>query len=505
MSLLFRIIYAAHANGTHHKLALDALNDLKNENAEDWRRLILKHSELYLTGSKAPDKEFKDFKNHVLHPGGEYWGGAPSKARNWYDHLVNALKSENWSEAIWCAGVLSHYYTDPIQPFHTAQSKAENEIHRATEWSINRSYNSLRAEGLAKATDSYPTPSPTSRWLEDFVCAGADTSHEYYEQLIAHYDFDAGVIEPTKGLDKCARSFISALLIYASRGFASILDRAFAEADVAPPKVSLTVETFLAAIEIPIKWITNKIENEAERQAVQAIYDELRSTGEVEETLPQEQRTVRTLYNAEVRPKKNAERKKARKRKLAATDEERRTSHNIADSKPTTRRPPQDQRSQATPNTPTKNRTDKQFEKKPYLHTDDDLEKAPAIGAKTASQLADKAGIRTVGEFLAANPDEIAKKLNRRFMTAKTIRNWQAAARLTTEIPGLRGTDAMLLTGAGFSTPESIAKADSAKLSATLLRFSLTPEGSRMLRSGKAPDLNKAKGWIAAAQKAKAA
>ena len=30
MSLLYRVIYATHANGTHHKLALDALDGLLN-------------------------------------------------------------------------------------------------------------------------------------------------------------------------------------------------------------------------------------------------------------------------------------------------------------------------------------------------------------------------------------------------------------------------------------------------------------------------------------------
>jgi hypothetical protein len=67
MSLLFRIVYAAHANGTHHKLALDALRHLERPDADAWHRVFLKYAELYLAGSKAPDTEFKDFKNHVLH------------------------------------------------------------------------------------------------------------------------------------------------------------------------------------------------------------------------------------------------------------------------------------------------------------------------------------------------------------------------------------------------------------------------------------------------------
>jgi hypothetical protein len=46
MNLLFRIIYAAHASGTHHKLALDALQHLECTDADLWQRLFLAHAKL---------------------------------------------------------------------------------------------------------------------------------------------------------------------------------------------------------------------------------------------------------------------------------------------------------------------------------------------------------------------------------------------------------------------------------------------------------------------------
>ena len=148
MNLLFHIVYAlAHASGTHHKLALDALRHLKCMDADLWQRLFLANAKIYLDGSKAPDKEFKDFKNHVLHTRDGYWGGAPDKVRSWYQHLVEALTLQDWQTAVYCAGVLSHYYTDPLHPFHTAQSEAENNIHRAVEWSISKAYDEIYALG----------------------------------------------------------------------------------------------------------------------------------------------------------------------------------------------------------------------------------------------------------------------------------------------------------------------------------------------------------------------
>ena len=153
MNLLFRIVYAAHASGTHHKLALDALRHLKCMDADLWQRMFLAHAKLYLEGSKAPDNEFKDFKNHVLHTRDGFWGGAPEKVRSWYHHLVEALALQDWPTAAYCAGVLSHYYTDPLQPFHTAQSEAENNIHRAAEWSISRAYDELHDLGEREFAD----------------------------------------------------------------------------------------------------------------------------------------------------------------------------------------------------------------------------------------------------------------------------------------------------------------------------------------------------------------
>ena len=128
MHLLYSIISAAHASGTHHKLALDALRWLECPAADLWQKLFLKHADLYLEGSKAPDQEFKDFKNHVLHPRDDYWGGAAEKVVSWYQHLVEALAQGDWQKAIYCARVLSHYNTDPLHPFHTAQSEGAKRL-----------------------------------------------------------------------------------------------------------------------------------------------------------------------------------------------------------------------------------------------------------------------------------------------------------------------------------------------------------------------------------------
>ncbi|MCB1507000.1 MAG: DUF4332 domain-containing protein [Hyphomicrobiaceae bacterium] len=300
MSLLYRVIYATHANGSHHKLALDSLQRLTRHDADAWQRLFLKHVELYLDGSKAPDKQFKDFKNHVLHVRDKFWGGAPEKVESWYAHLVTALRDRNWPEAAWCAGVLSHYYTDPIHPFHTAQSEAENNIHRAVEWSINRAYDGLKREAEALHPDLFVAAPTGPNWLKSFVCEGAEKANAQYERLIAHYDINVGVVDPPAGLDVIARELVGDLMIYAADGYARVLERAIHESGAKAPDVSLSLETMLATLKIPLKLVKKKLANAEDRRVVEAMYDELMATGRVEAALPEDDRMVRDLHAKEV-------------------------------------------------------------------------------------------------------------------------------------------------------------------------------------------------------------
>ena len=304
MTMLFNIIYASKTNGSHHKLAMDALQHLENDEARAWQRLFYKHVDLYLEGSKAPDKDFKDFRNHVLHVGDEFWGGAPEKALAWYQKFVRALQDKQFEEAVYCAGVMSHYYTDPIQPFHTAQCEAENNMHRAVEWSINKSYDMLRKKGLKDYAGLAVVPGDGEDWVIDMVRRGATRSNQYYDQLISNYNLDKGVVDPLAGLNKNCHRFLSELVIYAATGFSRILDRAFLEAAVAPPQVNLTLDTFVASLNIPLRWVLRKLDDEKSRQAVQAAYDELQATGTVEINLNEDDRAVRDLHKKEVLDKR---------------------------------------------------------------------------------------------------------------------------------------------------------------------------------------------------------
>ncbi len=524
MSLLFTIVYAAHANGTHHKLALDALRYLPRADAEPWRRVFLKHADVYMTGSKAPDDEFKDFKNHVLHVRDSYWGGAPEKAASWYGHVVEALREKDFERAVYAAGVLSHYYADPIHPFHTAQSDAENSVHRAVEWSINRSYDSLRAEGEAKHQDEAPVLPVGETWLKAHVIAGAERSNRDYETLITHYDLKTGVREPTAGLNPIARDAVAALIIYAAKGFALVLDRAITEAAVEPPEVSLTAETVLATLKVPAKWITKKITDAETRRQVQAMYDELMATGRVEATLPEDDRTVRDLHAKEVLEPRAAAMAAERDKRLAApqTVPAARGAAGkpavLAGAKgPTVKSEPAPVAAATPPEAaparpalvvpgPGQRAGLSSLETSPrcYLLESDDLERAPSIGPKLAERLA-LGGIVTVKDFLAADADTVRPLLGGGRFDEATVAQWKNEARLVLRVPGLRGTHAQLLAGAGYDTPEKLAAADPVALSAAVLAFATTPAGARVLRNGDTPDMEAITRWVRSAQQALAA
>ena len=556
MSFLFRIVYAAHANGTHHKLALDALTHMQCNGADAWHRVFLKHAATYLEGAKAPDTTFKDFKNHVLHVADNFWGGAPEKVEEWYGLTVAALRNEQWQEAVYAAGVLSHYFTDPVMPFHTAQTEAENAIHRATEWSISRSYDALRKIGEERfATLAVPAHSGPS-WQQQMTCDAAEFSHRYYEKLIAHYDITRGVVTPEAGLDAIAQNLVAELLIYAARGCAIILDRAIEEAAVTAPDVALSLETLLAAAQIPAKWLEKRLGNAEDRRLVRATYDELMATGKVDRTLSEDDRAIRDLYAREVLAPKLASRSLKRAKRFpdsqaaalgakvvkyteamaqlfpvttaelpklkAAIPQSIAEIASVARPEPSSTQtsdaaasrsahapepsPPQEAKPshRSDPRPPQPGQSDDHAPPDTYLYADDPLEDAPSIGPKMAARFAEL-GILTVGDFLDHDPSDMAELLDDSRISTADLADWQDQAQLVMSIPGLRGGGAQLLVGAGYHSAAAVADADLADLSANILAFATTPEGKRILRDGTPPDIEKIGRWITAARLAKAA
>lgn len=299
-SLLQNVITAHRCRSTHHYIAMDALNLFSGPEAEGWRDLLLVEHMSLLAGAKAPDSEFRDFKNHVLHVSEGEWGGARDAAAEWYGKSVAALREKRWNKAAYALGVMSHYYADPVQPFHTGQTEEEGTIHRAVEWSIAKSRPEIVRRIEARG---YPeiTPGQGPGFVSDMVLEGAKYSHPHYQTFIDHYDIDAGAKTPEAGPDDTMLDAVADLCAYATRGVAVLFERAFAEAGVKPKKVNLSLHGYLATLDIPLRWVTKKLDDAADRRTVSAMYKELQKTGKVIRKLPEDDKAIRELHARDVR------------------------------------------------------------------------------------------------------------------------------------------------------------------------------------------------------------
>ncbi len=486
--LLYDVLFAWKCSSTHHKLALDALRHLRHERGEAWRDLFLGHVETYLDGSKAPDNQFKDFKNHVLHVRDNLWGGAVGSTIAWYAKALESLKAKRWNEAVYNTGVMTHYFTDPWQPFHTGQSEAEGIVHRAAEWSIACAYHELQAI-LENDQGGYPDLSlPTGDdWLAKLVVQGAQTANPHYEVCIDHYDLKKGVKDPPTGMDQEIKDRIARLIGQAVIALARVLDKLFTEADVVPPNTNVTVLGLMAQMTVPIFWVTKKMKNAKDRAVVEAMYQEYQKTGKVLKTLPEDDRAVRKLYAEEVL-----------QLPVEMLDEE--PPGPIGQAHGTgalerTRPKPAVKEIASPPAAASAEVSGAKF----YLAPAMPVEKAPSIGPKTAGQL-EKAGVHTVSDLLAANADTLAAKLANRHFDGPVIREWQQQAMLMCDIPKLRGGDAQLLTGVGVTDARQLGLQSVDELFAKIKAFAATPAGERILRNGKPPMKEEVAGWIDAAR-----
>ena len=306
MTLLELVIIAHRCRSTHHFIAIDALSLLRGEHAPLWHDLILRHHDSLLKGAKAPDTTFKDFKNHVLHVEEGEWGGARDAAMEWYGKAVAALRRQNWSDAAYALGVMTHYYADPIQPFHTAQSEEEGVIHRALEWSIAKSRDTIKAMIDARGYPIVHAGRQTG-FVADMVLDGARYSNPHYQTFIDHYDIHKGVQDPEAGLDQTLLDVLADLIAYATAGVATLFERAFEESAVKPPKTDLDLPGYFAALDIPIRKITRRISDRNDRRKVEAMYEEFVATGKVIKILPADDKAIRKLHAEQVLRKPLAE------------------------------------------------------------------------------------------------------------------------------------------------------------------------------------------------------
>lgn len=130
-----------------------------------------------------------------------------------------------------------------------------------------------------------------------------------------------------------------------------------------------------------------------------------------------------------------------------------------------------------------------------YLELSSPVVDAPTIGTRMAQRL-EKQGIFTVDQLLAADPEQVADRMNNRRVDADAVRAWQLQAQLVCRIPNLRGHDAQMLVACQITSPEELAGSQASQVLSDTLAFAQSSEGQRILRGSKEPDMDEVTDWI---------
>lgn len=483
MNPVLSILRAAHCRSTHHFFAVDAIPLVQTEAGKRLTSQLLRHHDRYLRGAKEPDTRFRDFQNHVVHVTDGYWGGAPRVAHRWYDRMQRYLRDDRFGDAAHAAGVLSHYFTDPMQPLHTQQCELEKVLHRPIEWSITKSYNQIyrlwKDDQMRVVFQLSGGPS----WLGEAILHGARFANRKYHSLINRYDLERATKDPPAGLTDELRESMAEMFGLSITGLARVLERAAADAEAirrSPiPTASITVPMLLASIRVPARLWTRHIVYKREQLAIESLADEFNRTGTLVNHLPTEVDIVHRVTGIHQDEKRWQQERSIRLASKATLVDV--TSAEV-ESASTDNEPVilPFQRPEAAVGTP--------MVADGRLRRRDRLVDAPSIGPKTATRF-EAIGIQTVGELLDSNADEVARRLATYWITSDTVTQWKHQSTLMCQIADLKSSDAQLLAGAGFDSAHQVAIANPAAIVQSVSEFAATTSGRRYLR-GTAPPTN---------------
>lgn len=544
---MIAILRSAHCKSTHHYFAIDALYEVPSNRGLALVDLLLANYTEYLKGAKDPDNVFKDFENHVIHVRDGYWGGAAKLAEKWLANSLRLLDAGKWKEAAYAIGVLSHYFTDPFMPLHTAQSPRETVVHRPLEWSVCCAYQEIFS--IACSDPSLESFDVTDRgdWMTDSVLRGATLANAHYEALIDQYDMNESRRNPKIALPIESKQTLAKIFTWVITGWGMVLDNIANGTRSSMPSASLTMPTLLAGIQVPMKRVVAAIESAEQRAQVEKILDEYQRTGKVSKNLTQEQLTVRKVRKEKPLLQPPAA---AIERAVQFDQEQRKAlvASTIAAAPTKTTQPPrkpaksevpdaqhellpkakpyyrdsggrdsddrestkqviqQESRAQGRvdgnkvpakakpPADPVEGEDNGKKRQRVQLAASSPVIDAPAIGPKTATRLTD-IGIHTVQDLLTHEPEEISAALETRWITPKLVAQWQSQALLACQIERLSAAGAGLLVLAGIRSAEDLAEHSVQAIYERVHAASKTTEGERLLRDHEPPPMKTIQRW----------
>lgn len=526
MQTILAILRAAHCRSTHHYFAIDALREVLTPEGTRLAQMLLANFSGYLQGAKDPDSVFKDFENHVVHVSDGYWGGAAKTGEKWLAQAYQQLKGNQWKEAAYSIGVLSHYFSDPWMPLHTGQTPRETTFHRPLEWSVCCAYQEILDLCIVNTSlESFQLPTG-ERWLTDSIHAGATLSHRYYESIMNDYDLRESGKQPALALGKRSKQELAQIFTWVLTAWGAAIDRIAESCQCSIPEFSLTMPTLMATIQVPAKKIVSAIKNNEQRKEIEKVLDEFNRTGQVVKNIAEEQRTVATVrktkptlapaatevQRAQTLPQVVQASKATDKPKTIQTVPQPAVSApSIPIVTPKSRPHTESQLVQQSRSMPVVSSLPETKPSEPAITASHDklgtwspIVDAPAIGPKTAERL--KAiQIHTIGDLLQSNPADVARKLATSWINERTVATWIVQARLACEIEKLTAVGSGLLALAGIETASAMLRIGESQVHKAILAAAETSEGKRMLRDKEPPAIDRVERWFKAARKSAAA
>jgi hypothetical protein len=117
-----------------------------------------------------------------------------------------------------------------------------------------------------------------------------------------------------------------------------------------------------------------------------------------------------------------------------------------------------------------------------YLTADASLADFPVLGNDTVLAFS-SLGVRTVGDLLAADAADVARRLAHPAVTAQAVRLWQYHISLMCYVPGVSLVDAQVLAACEVNSPEALFAIDVKLLAEAVARFLATERGRRFASS----------------------
>ncbi len=127
------------------------------------------------------------------------------------------------------------------------------------------------------------------------------------------------------------------------------------------------------------------------------------------------------------------------------------------------------------------------------------VSQAPFLDEEDSRAL-ESAGVWNVADFIRADAEELHRRLRGRASTS-VLRAWQAQALLLCSVARLRPYDARILVACGITDPVQLQHMEPVELARVVERFSRSPQGREMLRSGSPFELARVQRWIESAQR----